>query len=284
MRLVLAVFLVGVGLGFGLLEKSVAQELTLPLAPSITKVPMDATKPVEMPLSAPEVTVFDWAFNPELFKKLWEGSLEFGINGTDGNSENFKFRIAGSAKRETEVRIIKLDILYSYASLNGTESENRSLSTLKHEWLFGNSPWSIFVLGTLETDAFRAFDARVAAHTGIAYAWIKNDITQLKTRIGAGFSHEIGGPDNTYKPELLLGGDFEHKLTERQKLVASVDVFPNFQNFSDYRTQLKASWEVLIDPAWNLTLKLGIVDRFDSTPEGKKKNDFEYFGVLMWKF
>jgi hypothetical protein len=33
-----------------------------------------------------------------------------------------------------------------------------------------------------------------------------------------------------------------------------------------------------------VTLRLGITDRYDSTPQGKRPNDLEYFGVLLWKF
>ncbi|HUT14122.1 MAG TPA: hypothetical protein VMY42_26775 [Thermoguttaceae bacterium] len=41
---------------------------------------------------------------------------------------------------------------------------------------------------------------------------------------------------------------------------------------------------MLIDQQMNLSLKLGVLDRYDSTPNGVKPNDLDYTAVLLWKF
>ena len=40
---------------------------------------------------------------------------------------------------------------------------------------------------------------------------------------------------------------------------------------------------MLLDEATNMSLKLGIIDRYDSTPNGLKPNDLNYSLMLLWK-
>lgn len=214
----------------------------------------------------------------------WCGSVEFGLSGAEGNSQLFKLRAAATAKYETKEHLFKNEFLYAFANANNERTENRALLTSRYERLLGDTPWSIFVRGELLYDEFTAYDARIGLHAGLSYTFLKNDTTLFKTRVGAGASREIGGPENRVMPEGLLGADFEHKFTERQKFAANVDFFPDFGEFGEYRAEIRACYEILVDPEWNLTFKVGLLDRYDSTPEGRKPNDIEYFGLLVWKF
>ena len=54
---------------------------------------------------------------------------------------------------------------------------------------------------------------------------------------------------------------------------------------SEYRTDAKAGWDIVIDPEVNMSLKLGVNHRHNSEPgEGKKENDLEYFAMIGWSF
>jgi hypothetical protein len=216
--------------------------------------------------------------------KLWSGGLEFGITGAEGNSENFKVRLGGNTEYKTPDNLFKGDFIYSYATANGLENENRFIGNARHEWLFPGQAWNVFVRGSLEVDAFTAFDYRVAAHTGVGYEFWKTPGSSLKGRAGIGGSQEIGGPRDHFIPEALVGVDAEHKLSDRQKFTLVADAFPDVRDPSDYRIIARAAYELLVDPEWNLTLKLGALDRYDSTPEGRRRNDLEYFMVLLWKY
>ena len=59
---------------------------------------------------------------------------------------------------------------------------------------------------------------------------------------------------------------------------------PDVTDFLDYRLKSKASWEVLLDEETNLSLKVSLLDRYDSTPNGKKANDLDYTLTLLWSF
>jgi hypothetical protein len=216
--------------------------------------------------------------------KLWEGRLEAGVNGAAGNTERLNTRFGVHAARKTPADALTLDFIYAKSSQNGEETENKALFSGRNEWLYGDDPRFWYVYTTAEYDAFQAWDVRVTAGLGAGYKWIKNDCTLLATRLGAGFSREIGGPEDRFVPELNLGLDLEHKLSERQKITFSTDLFPDLGDFGEFRANTKAAWECLIDPVHNLSLQIGVLDRYDSTPEGAKRNDIDYFGLLVWKF
>jgi len=219
-----------------------------------------------------------------ILSKNWCGEVELGINGADGNSENHKLRTGGKVKYATDRHVLTSDIIYTLAQANGTENENRGITNTRLECLLPNTPWSIFQTTFLEYDEFKNFDLRLALHTGMGYDWYVSEKFKLKTRTGAGGSWEFGGPDNRFKPEAVLGVDFEKQLSPRQKIIGTIDLFPDINQFGEYRAIAKISYELLIDPTWNLCLRLGALDRYDSTPEGRRDNDVDYYATLLWKF
>ena len=215
----------------------------------------------------------------------WKGNVALGLNGASGNTERFNLRGEVSGTRDTEHMTTTASALYTYATDDGQKSENRALLAARNDWKLGDSPWMVFAEGSIEYDEFKDWDWRVAGAGGVGYAFIRNDRTTLIGRAGLGLSREIGGTDNTIRPEGLLGLDLSHQLTERQLLTASTTIYPDLDETGEYRAVSNAAWEIMIDPEVNMSLRLGIEDRYDSTPgSGFKKNDFAYFAMLVWEF
>ncbi len=131
---------------------------------------------------------------------------------------------------------------------------------------------------------FQNWDWRVTAVSGVGYEFIKSDRTTLLGRVGIGAMREFGGEDNRIHPELDVGVDWQHKFTEFQKLTFSFDYYADLIDIGAYRFIGKAAYEIVVDPDSGMTLKLGVEDRYDSTPDGAKRNDLDYFAVLMFKF
>lgn len=221
---------------------------------------------------------------PEPAPKPWEASFELGFDGTEGNSQTFNLRLGFDAKRTTPDDVLSLDLDYRRNTTESLETAHRAFLDWRYERLFRESPWTCFLHGTFDYDEFKMFDARVTADAGLGYQWIKTESTCLASRIGGGFSHEIGGPDDRYVPEMVFGLDFEHRLSERQKLTLSAEYMPDVTDFGDFRLNARAGWELLVDRQMNLSLKLSVLDRYDSTPSGAKPNDLDYAAVLLWKF
>ena len=212
----------------------------------------------------------------------WTASVEVGINGTAGNSETLSQRIGADAKRKVGQHSTSFNAIYNRATTERTETANNAFGTLRYDRELGETRWSMFAVGTIEYDVFRAFDLRLAANGGMGYALIRNEAMKLITRFGSGVSHEIGGPDNSYRPEAVFGLDFEHQLTKRQKLTCTADYYPEWADFRTYRVNTNAGWEVLLD-GYNLSLKAGVLSLYDSRPEGRKPSDLNYSLLLLWK-
>lgn len=217
--------------------------------------------------------------------KGWDGGVELGLNGSSGNSEVFNFRGAMTAKRKVKLYETSGSLTYTFVKQDSEATENRAILDLRNDWLLENSKWRVFALGSVVYDDFKDWDFRVSAFVGAGYEFIENDKTLLLGRVGLGASREIGGTDNNITPEGLLGLDFNHKINERQRFTSSVDLFPALDDFGEYRAVAKAAWELIVDPETKMSLKIGVEDRFDSTPgDGFKKNDFSYFALLVWSF
>ena len=217
-------------------------------------------------------------------RKLWEGGFELGLDGAEGNSETFNLRLGFDVKRESDWDRLTLDLDYRKNTTDSDETANRSFFDWRYEYFFPESRWTTFWHGTLEYDEFKVFNLRVTSDLGFGYHLIRNDQTTLSARAGSGFSREIGGPDNRYVPEAVLGLDLEHQFSKRQKVSFSTEYTPDWTGWHDFRLKSRASWESLIDQEMNLSLKLSVLNRYDSTPNGDKANDLDYSIVLLWKF
>ncbi len=240
---------------------------------------------IELPDGVQEdLTWYEWVLpNHWYIPKPWDATFELGIDATDGNSETLTFRTGADFKRKIDWSDLRIDVNYVRGSANRVETKNHAQLGVHHDWLFKDSRWSLFGVARVDYDQFRAFDARLTLNSGAGYRFIDKDATTFKGRAGAGTSREFNGPNDRWEPEAVFGIDFDHKLSERQKIRAVVDYFPNWYDFNDYRMRSKFEWQVLLDKATNMNLKLRIVDRYDSTPYDRRPNDLDYSLLLLWE-
>jgi len=222
---------------------------------------------------------------PTTWREGWTGGVEGGLNGSSGNSDTLNFRAGVFANRITSSIETRAFANYLYSEDDGDRSQNRGEIGARNDWILGDSPWSVFAQGLFEIDEFQDWDSRLSGFAGIGYAFIKDDRTLLRGRLGAGGSYRWGGADDGFTPEGLIGIDFEHQLTERQRIFATGELYPSLDDGGEFRSLARAGWEILVDPSINMSLKLGVENRYDSKPGGDaKKNDFEYFALLAFAF
>ncbi len=222
---------------------------------------------------------------PKGLLDAWDWSVEAGLNGSTGNTERVSFRGGIGGERLTESMETRLGFVYQYARDDGEATDHRATFDVRNDWLFADSPWRWFAQFRAEYDQFQDWNVRLSGFTGPGYELIKNDTTLLLLRGGIGGNQTIGGDNEDFTPEALLGADFEHQISERQKIFLTGEIYPNLEDGGEFRALARGGWEILVDPELDMTLKLGFEDRYDSDPgPGVKDNDLDYFLALVFKF
>jgi hypothetical protein len=229
----------------------------------------------------PEYPFLDWSY--WFPTDGWSSTFELGINGTSGNAETFSLRTGSRAQRKVDGTQFTVDMKYERTLANSVMTQHNALLNSNLESNLGDTPWTAFFKTNLEYDEFKAFDLRAVANAGLGYHLIKTDDAKFIVRFGSGVSRELGGPKDEYIPEAVYGAEFDRKINKRQKFYGTFDYFPNWSDYSDFRMVTNAGWEFLLDEGGNLSLKLAAIDRYDSTPHGRKPNDLDYSLLLLWK-
>lgn len=224
--------------------------------------------------------------DPDSWLKGWKGSLEAGVNGASGNTEELSARFGVNAARETSKTKTTLGFSYNYGTTEGEKSKDNARFDARNDWLpQGDNKWRPFVQASLEYDTFQDWDWRWSGFAGVGYELVKTDRFLFLPRIGIGASQEIGGSDNKIHPEGLLGFDFLWTIDERSKFFVNADTYWQLDEIPDYRAFIKAGYEILVDPDSGMTFKLGIEDRYDSSPgDDKNRNDITYFALIAVPF
>ena len=225
------------------------------------------------------------SFEDVAWHEGWDGEAELGVFGSDGNTERFNLRAGFLLTKETQHWDTRWSNVFSYAEDASEETENRFTSRIRGDYKFDESKWRAFAQGSFEFDEFQNWDSRLQGFAGPGYLFIDNEKTYLLGRVGAGLTKEFGSSQNEFVPEALLGVDFNYKITERQDFESTFELYPSLADGGEFRFLGQASYNLLVDPEVNMTLRIGVEDRYDSDPgEDFKKNDVDYFAVLVWAF
>ncbi len=215
----------------------------------------------------------------------WSGGVDLGLDGSSGNTDRTSFRAGFNAKRETSEMVTKARLSYLWSQQDSDETENRFLASLRNDWILGDSPWRLFVEGTWEMDEFKDWDHRVSVFGGVGYEFIKDDKQTLLGLAGLGATKEIGAEDEDVYPEAMLGLEYDYNIKKGHKFAAATYLYPNLDETGEYRWNSLAAYEILLDEATSLYLKLGVENQYDSDPgPDTEKNDFYYFVSLGWAF
>lgn len=213
----------------------------------------------------------------------WDSGIEFGLNGASGTSESVSFRTGGFVKRKADDYKFNGSIYYNKTQTEGVEIQSNALLDLRYDWLFDDSPWTLFVLSQTFYDEFQAFDVNFNAHTGFGYQWFDSERTNLTTSLGTGASREFGGPGSAWISEASFGVKYELNFADNKKFYAKMDYFPEWADFSNYRILADVGMEFELHQPSNMSMKLSATDRYDSQPQGVEPHNLNYSAMLIWK-
>jgi putative salt-induced outer membrane protein YdiY len=219
----------------------------------------------------------DW-WGPE----PWNAGLELGLNGHEGNKSSLSIRAGGHMKRVTPMWKLDSSLVYNKNQTNHVQTQHNAKLDARVDRILDDSPWTLFSLDNLIYDEFQNYDLQASLNVGVGYEWLKTSTIDLLTRMGAGAVREFGGVVDEWQPQALLGVDYTHQLSKLQRVAAKIDYYPEWQDFRQYRVVTDLGWQIALDKPKNVSLKLSLIDRYDSTPDGAQPNSFDYAVLFVW--
>jgi putative salt-induced outer membrane protein YdiY len=221
---------------------------------------------------------------PEPEPPAWEREIDLGLSGASGNTDFFNLRAAIRATRETDLHRWRFDTAFYYGEEDGERNQTRATAGVLKDWLFTDSPWLVFVQGRFDFDDFRSWTYRVSGHGGVGYTFLDDDTFQLIGRLGAGASKQWKRTESI-KPEGLIGGEFRWNIDDRQRLTAHSTLYPQLDDFFEFRLVSGVAWTMSLDRGRGLNLSAGIEHEHESTvDQGFKHNDFRFYAGLTFAF
>ncbi len=242
---------------------------------SAEEVPAEEAK---VDVEPPSTSWFAW---PPVLEH-WDARLKAGMDGTAGNNQRLTTRLGLDVDHKDPRFVWSSQLDYVVTTSAGQQIENEAIWDGRFERLTKDSPTGWFVHSNVEYDRFTAFDVRVTLDGGLSYYFVRDADLSFKGRMAGGTSREFGIPGAEYVPEFSYGLEMQWKPHKRYELKAKTDVFSDVRDFSDFRATTRATWRVRVDSADRVSLQFELLNRYDSTPNGKKKYDLTYSVQLVW--
>jgi hypothetical protein len=262
-------------------EHPLLGDLTVPAAEVQSLAGAPYEPPVEQIAAQPEEAA---GVVPEP-DPVWDSELSLGIDGSEGNTEDFNLRAEFRTERLIEdVERFAFLSRYTLETDNGDRNENEWYNRASQEWFLPESPrWSWFIGGDAEYDEFETWDLRVSAQTGPSYLFIDDETTTLRGRVGLGGAYEFGAEDERLIPELFLGYGLEHDLDDRSRITSNGGFFLDLEEGDEFRSIWDAAYEVDMTEAGDWRLRLGVQHEYDSDSDVTPW-DLDYFVALVLGF
>jgi putative salt-induced outer membrane protein YdiY len=247
-------------------------------------IPRDQIASMPEPPTADAAAEIVEQVEPEPVASKWKSSIDVGMSGSQGNTDNLDFRVAFETLNETDIARWRIDASYNYGETNSEKNKSQATVGVLRDWLMPDSPWLIFAQGRYNYDEFRDWTHRATGHGGVGYEFIKTDTYLLIGRLGAGAAKEWKRTESL-RPEGLIGGEFRWNINDAQTLSAHTTLYPALDDFFEFRVVSGVRWTMMLDRARGLALSAGIDNEYESeTDPGIKKNDFKFFAGITFKF
>jgi hypothetical protein len=203
----------------------------------------------------------------------WKSRFLLGFSAESGNSEGVNINASVSTKRESEHHRTSGSATYFFGQDSGDTTSNKLIAKAIHDWLFQESPWSVFV------------EHRVASHVGAGYELIDDDDLQVLLRAGIGAAKEFNSPRNEFIPEGLLGAEVDWSIDETQTLTGYTTFFPDLDDTGEFRNTTGAEWSWKPGDESNMALNVGVYNEYQSkVPAGFEENDLRVYGGISFDF
>jgi putative salt-induced outer membrane protein len=225
---------------------------------------------------------------PEKEDGQWRGSVSANASYASGNTDARSFGLSADGTRATPADKISLNL----SALNGVqkdvstgvETKTASQARLggRYDWNLSERSYTFYSLD-FEHDALQDLKLRSSLGLGFGYKVIKSETDTVSLLAGYSYSHENYTTLQRNTPELMLGEESSHKLSDTTSAKQRLSVFDNLHAPGTYRAQFDASLVTAISEGLNL--KLTLSERYNRAAlPGTRKNDVLFLVGLNLAF
>ncbi len=215
---------------------------------------------------------------------VWSGSIEFGLSGSKGNTDRLATRTRAAVRRQSVEEVFSASLRFRYTRDKNQETENELLVRARQEWLIPGSRFHLFAEGDGELNRFRDYDALANGLAGLGYEFLKSPDTLLIGRLSAGAGYQDGGRASGLNPRARAAMEFRHAITPTLTFTSSGEITPELNDVGEFRSRIAGAFDIALNDAKSLRLRVGAEDRFDSDPGRREAHDIDYFVTLVYAF
>jgi putative salt-induced outer membrane protein YdiY len=214
------------------------------------------------------------------FLTAWDRSIDIGLNGASGPSNNASFRVGVNGHYEDSEDRWDFKSVYILKTEDEETTDHLFKADLLKDWFISDSARFYFAHAGFDWDAFKDWDYRGRLAGGTGYQFIKNEEWEFATRVGLSGIYEVMEPDNNARLEGLVGLDLSWKISDKQSFKLSNIFFPGITEAGEYRNVTQFEWVHNLDFYKGLALKVGFDNEYDTTQT--EKNDLKYHAAIAW--
>lgn len=215
----------------------------------------------------------------------WKRSIELAASAASGTVETQDVRFGFRADHADPKGRTQFDGAYFYGQREGERSANRFNAKAMKEWLLPESRWFFYGQLRYDFDEFQSWDYRTGGNGGFGFEILKADDAEVRLRGGGGVVREFGSENDTVRPEAVLGADWIWRITDRQQLKTTNELFLDLDEEGEYRNLLDARWTCSLDETGSLKLNIGLQTEYESeVSPGVDHTDLKLFGGVSLAF
>lgn len=219
----------------------------------------------------------------------WDGSADFGLTITSGNSETTSISVGANATREFVRQRLSFSATYLRTTDEGEEVTNRGELGSSYRY-FPSGQFYFTARGSGSFNEPAGLDLRLAPGVGAGYVVAQGENYQLSAEGGSNWIRDayVDGTTTTAF-YYALAQSFSLQVSETTSLEQELRYNPKASDFSDYLLHGQATLTTQITDA--IGLRVTLIDDYDATPfqgapgeEAAEENDLTFITGLSFQW
>lgn len=215
----------------------------------------------------------------------FENLIDLGVDGSEGDEQEFDFRAGLVSQYRDEKFRIKLNAAYFYGTKEDIIDENDYYIELINEYYFSDSRWLAFIAGRYDWQMEGSWLTSETYYAGVGNKILDREKIEAYLRTGFGYTREYQSERIDFRPVAVISGELDWRISEDQRLTADSTYYYLLDGSNEYRVESKADFTFRIHGAEGVNLKMGIQNEYESkVEEGFKYNDLNYYAAIAIRF